>query len=373
MKTSSLICCILLISAAAIAQGNFVYTDDNNSPNTISAFSVANDGSLTLIPGSPFPTGGNGGGSDVDPQEITTVTVGGNSFLYAGNDGDGTITGFLINTETGALTLTSQPPLPAGNPNADFSLTASPNGRFLFATDEIFPGIRVFEISSATGELSEVRGSPFLAGGRSQGLKVSPNGSFLVAGLKASNAVETFAIAADGSLTPVGTFPASGEAAAEEVNCKSNRVYSVNAGSTLIDVYALEDTGALAPIHGSPFSNGASSGSFGLTLSQGGSFLFAGDGFGSQISSLSVAPNGGLQPVAGSPFPTADWVSQVATTGDGRFLYGAQFADGAVDAHSVSSTGALSPVPGSPFFTGQPQLGVLTLTVFPAPNCAWRR
>lgn len=373
MKISSLICCILLMSAAAVAQGNWVYTDDNNSPNTVSAFRVAEDGRLTLIPGSPFSTGGNGGGSDVDPEEITTVTVGHNSFLYAGNDGDGTISGFLINTETGELTLTPQLPVPAGNPNADFSLTASPNGRFLFVTDEIFPGIHVFEISSATGELSEVQGSPFLANGRSQGLKVSPDGRFLVAGLKAGNAVETFAIAADGSLTPVGTFPASGEAAAEEINCKSNRVYSTNAGSTLIDVYALESTGALVPIHGSPFSNGASSGSFGLTLSPGGSFLFAGDGFGSQVSSLAVAPNGGLQPVTGSPFPTADWVSQVATTRNGRFLYGALFAEGAVNAQSVSSTGALSPVAGSPFFTGQPQIGVLTLTTFPAPTCAWRR
>jgi 6-phosphogluconolactonase (cycloisomerase 2 family) len=361
------------MAAVAVAQGNFVYTDDNNSPNTVSAFSVAEDGSLTLIPGSPFSTGGNGGGSDVDPQEITTAAAGGNSFLYAGNDGDGTITGFLINTETGELTPTSQPPVLAGNPNADFSLTASPNGRFLFATDEIFPGIHVFQISSATGELSEVQGSPFVAGGRAQGLKVSPNGSFLVAGLKSNNAVETFAIAANGSLTPVGIFPASGAAAAEEVNCKSNRVYSTNAGSTLIDVYALGDTGTLTPVHGSPFSNGASSGSFGLTLSPSGLFLFTGDGFGSQISSLNVGPNGGLQPVAGSPFPAADWVSQVAITRDGRFLYGALFAEGAVDAHSVSSTGALSPVAGSPFFTGQPQLGVLTLTTFPAPTCAWQR
>jgi 6-phosphogluconolactonase (cycloisomerase 2 family) len=198
---------------------------------------------------------------------------------------------------------------------------------------------------------------------------VSPNGTFLVAGLKFNNAVETFAIAADGSLTPVGIFPASGEASAEEVNCKSNRVYNVNAGSTLIDVYALQSTGALTPIHGSPFSNGASSGSFGLDLSPGGQFLFVSDGFGSQMSSLSVAPNGGLQPVAGSPFSTADWVSQVAITQDGKFVYAALFAEGAVNAQSAGPTGVLSPVPGSPFFTGQPQLGVLTLTTFPAPAC----
>lgn len=370
MKISALLCCILALAVAAAAQGSFVYTDDNNSPNTVSAFQVGNDGSLTLISGSPFATGGNGGGSDVDPGQITSVTVGNNSFLYAANDGDGTITGFVINTQTGALTPIAQPPFPAGNQNGDFSLTASPDGRFLFATDEIFPGIQVLAIDPQTGLLSEIPGSPFLAAGRSQGLKVSPNGRFLVAGLKFSNLVETFAIASDGSLTAVGTFPASGAAAAEEVNCKSNRVYSVNAGSTLIDVYALANTGTLTPIHGSPFSNGASSGSFGLDLSPGGQFLFVSDGFGSRMSSLAVAPNGGLLSVPGSPFSTADWVSQVAATRDGRFVYAALFAEGAVNAQSVGPTGALTTAPGSPFFTGQPQLGVLSLTTFPAPACA---
>lgn len=370
MKTSSLIGCILLMSAAAVAQGNFVYTDNNTSPNTVSAFRVAEDGSLTSIPGSPFFTGGNGGGTDVDPEQITTVTVGGNSFLFAANDPDGTITEFVIDTQTGALTQISQ--FPGGDQNGDLSLTPSPNGQFLFVTDEVHANITVLAISPQ-GLLSTVPGSPFPAAARSQGLKVSPDGRFLVAGLKFARAVQTFAIAADGSLTSIGTFPSSGAAAAEEVNCKSNRVYSVNAGSTLIDVYSLDDNGALAPIHGSPFSNGASSGSFALTLSPGGSFLFTGDGFGSQISSLSVAPNGRLQPVSGSPFPTADWASQVSTTSDGRFLYGALFAEGAVNAQSISPAGVLSPVPGSPFFTGQSQLGVLTLTTFPAPSCAWRR
>jgi 6-phosphogluconolactonase (cycloisomerase 2 family) len=372
MKFSWLTGCILFLGIGAFAQSNFVYTNDNNSPNTVSAFQVAENGSLTLIPGSPFFTGGNGGGSDVDPQEITTVSAGANHFLYAANDGDGTISGFFINPQTGELARTLQPPVPAGNANGNFSLTSNPAGQFLFSTDEVLAGIHVFALSPVTGALSEIPGSPFAAGGSSQGLKVSPNGKFLIAGLKSSHAVETFAIATNGMLTPVGIFPASGLASAEEVNCKGNRVYNVNAGSTLIDAYALDDTGRLTPIHGSPFSNGASSGSFGLVLSPTGPFLFTGDGFGSEISSLSVEPGGGLLPVGGSPFPAAEWVSQVATTTNGRFVYAAMFADGGVDAHSASAAGVLGPVPGSPFSTGQSQLGVMTLTTFPAPSCAWR-
>ena len=362
-------CLILLPAAAAVAQSSFVYTDDNNRPNTVSAFRVADNGSLTLIPGSPFPTGGNGGGNNVDPEEITTTTTGATSFLYAGNNGDGTISGFVINPQTGTLLPAPGSPFVAGTPNGNFSLTASPDGRFLFATDDSAPNIHVFSISSQTGTLFEVAGSPFSTAGQAQGLKVSPSGKFLVAGLRSNNAVASFAIGSTGALTPVGVFPASGAATAEEVNCKSNRVYNVNAGSTLIDAYALSDTGTLAPIHGSPFSNGSASGSFGLVLSPSGPFLFASDGFGSQISSLSVDPSGALHSVPGSPFSSSDWTSQVATTADGRFVYAALFAQGAVDGYSASPAGILARVPGTPFHTGQSPIGVVTITTFPAPTC----
>ena len=360
---------ILLPASAAMAQSNFVYTDDNNRPNTVSAFRVGDNGSLTLVPGSPFPTGGNGGGNNVDPQEITTVTTGPTSFLYAGNNGDGTISGFVINPQTGTLLPVPGSPFAAGASNGNFSLTPSPNDQFLFATDDFLPIIRVFAISGQTGTLSEIPGSPFLTAGQAQGLKVSPNGKFLVAGLRSKNAVATFAIASSGVLTSVGVFPASGAATSEDVNCKSNRVYNVNAGSTLIDVYALDDTGTLTPINGSPFSNGSASGSLALALSPSGPFLFASDGFGSQISALSIDPNGALRSVPGSPFPATDWTSQVASTADGKFVYSALFVDAAVDAHSASAAGVLAPVPGTPFHTGQSPVGVVTLTTFPAPTC----
>jgi len=369
MRRLWFLCLILLPAAAAVAQSNFVYTDDNNRPNTVSAFQGADNGSLTLIPGSPFPTGGNGGGSNVDPQQITTVNLGTASFLYAANDGDGSITGFSINPQTGALSVVPGSPFAAGTPNGNYSLTPSPNGKFLFATDEMAPNIHVFSISSQTGALSEVTGSPFAAAGQAQGLKVSPNGKFLVAGLRSNNALETFAIASTGALTPVGAFPASGSAIAVDINCKSNRVYNVNASAPLIDAYELSESGVLTPIHGSPFPSGAAGNSFGIALSASGSFLFTGDGFSSQISSFSIDPNGGLQPVLGSPFHASDFLSQVVPTADGRFLYAALFTDAAVDGQNVSAAGVLSPVPGTPFHTGQSPVGVVTLTTFPAPTC----
>ena len=51
---------LLSYTSSALAQGNFVYINNNvfGGPNSVSAFSVGADCSLTPIPGSPFLTGG---------------------------------------------------------------------------------------------------------------------------------------------------------------------------------------------------------------------------------------------------------------------------------------------------------------------------
>src|SRR5262245_34019579 len=49
---------LVLLALGARAQGTFVYTNDGVSTgNTVSGFSVAPDGTLTPIAGSPFSTG----------------------------------------------------------------------------------------------------------------------------------------------------------------------------------------------------------------------------------------------------------------------------------------------------------------------------
>src|SRR5215831_15142134 len=84
------------------AQGTFVYTNNDRVPNSISAFSVAANGALAPLPGSPFLTGGNGAsGGFFASARITTAVV--KDFLYAGNSGTNTVSGLAINPATGVL------------------------------------------------------------------------------------------------------------------------------------------------------------------------------------------------------------------------------------------------------------------------------
>ena len=374
MKKVCFVCPLLLFAITALAQNNFVYTNDNFSPNTVSVFKVSpSNGALTLIPGSPFLTGGNGGGGDVNAENITTATQGTTSFLYAANNGSGTISAFAINPKTGTLAPVPGSPFQVGTATSGstMSLTSSPNGRFLFQVDRSSTSIRTFNIG-ANGAITEAGGSPFDTGAEPEGLKVTANGSFLLVGLRSLDALGVYSIDASGALTPVfgSPFLTNGPAVAMDSTCANNRVFVSSAGSNLIDAFDMATDGSLTPVAGSPFPSGGTSTINALTLTPSNQDLLTSDVFNSEVSSLAVGPDGSLQPVPGSPFAATDWVGSIATTRSGKFVYASLIAQGEVDGWMIMSDGTLRPVPGRPFPSGQGGVGVQALTTFPAPSCS---
>jgi 6-phosphogluconolactonase (cycloisomerase 2 family) len=374
MKKAYFVLPILLFAMTAFAQNNFVYTNDNFSPNTVSAFKVSpSNGALTLIPGSPFLTGGNGGGNDVNAENITTATQGTASFLYVANNGSSTVSAFAINPKIGALAPVPGSPFHVG-PNTSgstMSLTASPNGKFLFQVDESSTFIRTFNIA-ANGVITEAAGSPFDTGAEPEGLKVTANGNFLLVGLRSLDALGVYSIDANGALIPVpgSPFLTNGPAVAMDSTCANNRVFVSSAGSDLIDAFVMASDGSLTPVPGSPFPSGGTSTINALTLNPNNQNLLTSDVFNAEVSSLAVGMDGSLQPVPGSPFAATDWVGSIATTRSGKFVYTSLFTRAQVDGWMIMTDGTLRPVPGRPFSTGQAGAGVQALTTFPAPSCS---
>src|ERR1035438_4686453 len=116
---------VSLLASYSVAQSQFVYTNNNvitgtaNSPNSVSAFLIAADGSLTQTSGSPFNTGGKGGGNNIDPEEIAiasrlaSYSVAQSQFVYTNNNvitgtanSPNSVSAFLIAAD-GSLTQTS--------------------------------------------------------------------------------------------------------------------------------------------------------------------------------------------------------------------------------------------------------------------------
>jgi len=205
---------------------------------------------------------------------------------------------------------------------------------------------------------------------------VTANGKFLLAAGQTNNAVEVFTIDADGTIAQVAGSPFAANSSVSDVrsNCASNRVFTADNGSDLIDAYAMSSTGTLTPVPGSPFYNGATGSgpnSFDLALSPNGKFLFTTDSFSTGVTPFAVAADGALTPVPGSPFLTNSWLGGTAITAKGDFLYAIDFASGNVVGNTIHPDGTLTTIPGSPFGPGANSFGgeVNSVITFPPPAC----
>jgi 6-phosphogluconolactonase (cycloisomerase 2 family) len=160
---------------------------------------------------------------------------------------------------------------------------------------------------NANGTLTQVAGSPFVAGTNPQAL----------------------AITADGSLLAVVN--------ATMATIEELRVFNVGA------------TGALSEAAGSPYL--VNDGPLGMTIGgpAGNEFCVVPSASSDRIHVFDITGST-LTQVAGSPFVTADFPVEAAITPDGQYLYVTHLL-GQVSGYSISASGALTPVPGSPYTT----------------------
>jgi 6-phosphogluconolactonase (cycloisomerase 2 family) len=236
--------------------------------------------------------------------------------------------------------------------------------------------VTVFSIARS-GALTPIAHSPFAARSHPDGIKVTPNGKFLAVAEPGilgapTNQVEMFSIASNGALTSLGAFPGggSGNLAGVDIDCDGRLLYGAEFSTdhTIVDGYFISHEGTLTPVHGSPFEPGVGVNSNVALLGYGlgRKTLFVTNQNSNTITAFSVAADGSLSLLAGSPFAMKSGAfvpSGMATSQDGRLLYVANPTN-EVSVFKVSGWGALTEVAGSPFPTGQSG-APLSLTAFP--------
>jgi 6-phosphogluconolactonase (cycloisomerase 2 family) len=263
--------------------------------------------------------GSSAGGTPtpVTPAPITTTATA--KFAYTGNQG-GSLSGYSVNTSTGALTALSGFPLTVGaNPIA---VAVDPQNRFLFVGDIALSKLHVFTINSSTGTLSEIATSPY------------------------ATVIEPVAISVD----PSGTH-----------------VYVASQGSNSVGGFSVSATGALTPIAGSPFATSGTQ-NFGddAIINAAGTFVYVQDVV--NIYTYSVSASSGaltlVQTIAG---PSG--VGGIAFDPHGTYLYAVGPANNSILAYSINaSTGLLTPAASSPMLE---QNGAYTISVSPTGQFAY--
>ena len=372
---------LALIFATNLYAQNFMYTNDDVrlGPNTVSGFAVAGDGTLTRIPGSPFLTGGTGGGAGTGLFPVNRATTcSAQKFIYVSNAGSNDVSGFSVDPSTGVLSLVRDIPFPTGGTTGGaIALACTPNGKFLMAANNGSSNVTVFGIGD-NGALTVVGSS--LLDSEPVSIRISPDGNFLAVALE-GNAVAMLSIAPDGSLVPVQGSPffgsAAGTLAGADISCGGNVLFAgaSNAETTIVNVFDIAMSGALTPLADSPFPTvfppfpapGVGINSNVVLLSPNERFLFVSNQQSQSVTVFSVATNGSLSPVAGSPFSASasSFPTGMAMDQAGNFLY---VVDGSrIYGYSVGGSGALKPV-GSPLLTDQPGHS-LSLTSYPGKTC----
>lgn len=326
-----------------LAQNATLYALNGGSAS-ISAFSIAADGGLSPITGSPFSsTGTSPSGMVFDPA---------GRFAYVTNAGSNHVAAFRV-SQSGALSPIGGSPFATGaGPLQD---AIDPTGRFLYTACNGSNSISAFTIDSSTGVLTPVSGSPFTAtlGIGAWDLAIDATGRFLYVANSFGNGISGFAIdPSTGGLTPLAGSP-MGSGFFLPIRISGNLLFT--AAQSLLFSFTVGPGGSLTAAPGSPYAVGALA--EGLAVDPAGRFVYVTGIVSNNVSGFTIAANGALTAVPGSPFAAGSGAFGTTTDPSGRFLYvGNVFANnisGYSIAQSGPSAGALTPLAAQPFASGQ--------------------
>jgi len=310
------------------------------------------------------------------PQVANTTPTGlallpSRKFLYAINSRANTISIFSIAND-GTLTQTATP-TPAGDgPNM---AVIDPSGQYLLVTNNYGNNVSVYSIDPGSGALSEVANSPFDANANPTQILITPSGQYvyvtnpgigMVTAFSFSNGVLTQVPGVPGGLPGSPYFSGAG-ASALAVDGSARFLYVVNPSASNPQPYQNTignisgfnidpGTGALTPMLGSPFYSTLSvTGPTAITVDPTGSFVFAlTPGSSESFWSFEIdSTTGALTAIKTSPFSLAAGGLFALTDPTGDFLYVGSQSGKNIAAYTYNqNTGVPTAVSGSPFSTG---------------------
>ena len=311
--------------------------------NVVSGLAALADGSLALLPGSPWRTGGKGPSESVFVSSPRIDLCAARRRLFVLDSGSDDVAVFSIAGD-GSLQPIAGSPFPSGGRRPE-GVVLTPDGRTLFighaATHDIVPFAVDASGVPAQGEPFDVESAP-------DGLSVTPDGKLLLATLPALGRIEVLRIGADGHLSRVAGSPFrtdSGTADGIALGRGGALVYVADADESdlRVSLYTLGDGGALRPMAGSPFSGPGGSANI-LRLFPDGSLLAATLQNDNRIATFTIGADGRPSPASGSPFangPLGRAPAGMATDPFGRYLYVANTLSGTVSVFRRAADGRI--------------------------------
>jgi 6-phosphogluconolactonase (cycloisomerase 2 family) len=330
-----------------------VYVNDNTTgTNTIAGFLRHQDGSLTPLPGSPFPAGGAGTGSGIGSQGALQQTSDGR-YLLAVDAGSNQVSVLKIRSG-GRLSLVGSPVSSGGT----MPVSIAVHQRLVYAANASgTPNFTGFKINSG-GVLTPLAGSTVtLPSGSLPGdVLFNSTGAVLAGTLIDSSQIVTFTVRPGGRLTPAPGSPfraqATGPFGSEfrPTNSRQLFVSNAHAGPNLgsVSAFRVAADGALTSIGASPFADLQTAPCW-VEITRNGRFLFTVNTAVPSISSYAISPGGSLRLLGSTVFnfPTGLTPQDARLSPDGTNLYVVGTGAGKVSGFRVRG-GSLTELSSSP-------------------------
>jgi 6-phosphogluconolactonase len=221
-------------------------------------------------------------------------------------------------------------------------VAVDPGARFVYVVNGGSNDISGFAINSSTGALTGFS-STFPVTATPLRATVDPSGRFLYVAL-GTGGTEIFKINSDGTLAVVRTVPAAPCAASNAVALDANtRFVFVADGSTGICNYAVNaSSGDLTLITSTIIPAGTNP--VAVATGANGKFLFAANNGSSNLSGFTINADGTLTAMSGSPFSVGSAPADVTVDPSGAFVYVANFSGNSISIFSINSSNSLSSV-----------------------------
>lgn len=292
---------------------------------------------------------GCGGGSSPAPTTI--------AFFYAVGQGANSIFNFnqLSDGELRIASVSTTATLPR-----PVAMTLHPSRNFLYVANLTSNAVSGFNLDHSTGVLSPVGNAvpPSTTDPQPIAVGINSSGQFLFvltqgppAATPPAPLIDTFSIDARGLLTTVSTASTGPNPQALAVSPAAGFLYVASAAgsttATTITGFAIAANGTLSPIAGG-FTGATGTNIAGMTIDSKGQFLYAADSGNNAVLAFSIASNGALTQIAGSPFAAGTQPVSVAVDLNNVFLYTANKGSNDISGFTVKA-GVLTLVPGSPF------------------------
>jgi 6-phosphogluconolactonase (cycloisomerase 2 family) len=219
--------------------------------------------------------------------------------------------------------------------------------RFAYVSSASDNAIQIFTAADKTGVLQPVSVFSVGAGKAPAALALAPNGNFLYSLNRGTNDISVYAIdPSSGNLTNAGSVPVPNGPNAMVFSAKGEFAYVSCDGASTIAAFAVNlGSGSLSPLSAGSYAAGGAR-IQNLAITQDGKFLYAANPDANQIIALTIASDGSLLPVTGSPFPVQPGLSSIVLSEGNSSLGGPNLYAGSnngIEGYDRNpSTGALT-------------------------------